>query len=164
METRCASDDWERILLLAPFSAADRLSLCLTLRLRLSVDLLVLQSDSDGKRTASPCPRPPVPPFNPLSLAPSLMSENGSTGTGSNNASRHEKSLGLLTTRFVSLLQDAKDGVLDLKVVSTVPFPRVSHPHVPVTANNEPGKDVDTSATAADPPVFPCFMVPMFFD
>jgi transcription factor E2F4/5 len=45
------------------------------------------------------------------------MSENGSTGNG-NNASRHEKSLGLLTTRFVSLLQDAKDGVLDLKVVS----------------------------------------------
>ena len=34
------------------------------------------------------------------------------------SASRHEKSLGLLTTRFVSLLQDAKDGVLDLKVVS----------------------------------------------
>lgn len=32
---------------------------------------------------------------------------------------RYEKSLGLLTTRFVSLLQKAKDGVLDLKVVST---------------------------------------------
>ena len=31
--------------------------------------------------------------------------------------SRHEKSLGLLTTKFVSLLQEAKDGVLDLKVV-----------------------------------------------
>lgn len=30
---------------------------------------------------------------------------------------RYEKSLGLLTTRFVSLLQKAKDGVLDLKVV-----------------------------------------------
>ncbi|XP_033115719.1 transcription factor E2F5-like [Anneissia japonica] len=29
--------------------------------------------------------------------------------------SRHEKSLGLLTTKFVTLLQDAKDGVLDLK-------------------------------------------------
>lgn len=40
------------------------------------------------------------------------MSDCGSS------ASRHEKSLGLLTTRFVSLLQDAKDGVLDLKVVS----------------------------------------------
>lgn len=32
--------------------------------------------------------------------------------------SRHEKSLGLLTTKFVTLLQEAKDGVLDLKVVS----------------------------------------------
>ena len=33
-------------------------------------------------------------------------------------SSRHEKSLGLLTTKFVTLLQEAKDGVLDLKVVS----------------------------------------------
>ena len=32
--------------------------------------------------------------------------------------SRFEKSLGLLTTRFVNLLQEADDGVLDLKVVS----------------------------------------------
>lgn len=32
--------------------------------------------------------------------------------------SRHEKSLGLLTTKFVNLLQEAKDGVLDLKIVS----------------------------------------------
>ena len=46
------------------------------------------------------------------------MSDAGS-GNGNNNASRHEKSLGLLTTRFVSLLQDAKDGVLDLKLVCT---------------------------------------------
>ncbi|KAF4022507.1 hypothetical protein G4228_014109 [Cervus hanglu yarkandensis] len=30
-------------------------------------------------------------------------------------SSRHEKSLGLLTAKFVSLLQEAKDGVLDLK-------------------------------------------------
>lgn len=36
-----------------------------------------------------------------------------------NAASRFEKSLGLLTTRFVNLLQEARDGVLDLKVVST---------------------------------------------
>lgn len=51
------------------------------------------------------------------------MSENGSVAgsTNGNNASRHEKSLGLLTTRFVSLLQDAKDGVLDLKQVSLRP-------------------------------------------
>lgn len=33
-------------------------------------------------------------------------------------SSRHEKSLGLLTTKFVSLLQEAQDGVLDLKAVS----------------------------------------------
>lgn len=33
---------------------------------------------------------------------------------------RYEKSLGLLTTRFVSLIQKAKDGVLDLKVVSII--------------------------------------------
>ncbi|XP_036690735.1 transcription factor E2F4 isoform X2 [Balaenoptera musculus] len=32
--------------------------------------------------------------------------------------SRHEKSLGLLTTKFVSLLQEAKDGVLDLKLTT----------------------------------------------
>jgi len=34
--------------------------------------------------------------------------------------SRHEKSLGLLTIKFVDLLQQAQDGVLDLKVVSVV--------------------------------------------
>lgn len=32
--------------------------------------------------------------------------------------SRFEKSLGLLTTRFVTLLQEAEEGILDLKVVS----------------------------------------------
>ncbi|XP_010877999.1 transcription factor E2F4 [Esox lucius] len=31
---------------------------------------------------------------------------------------RHERSLGLLTTKFVTLLQEAKDGVLDLKVAA----------------------------------------------
>lgn len=36
--------------------------------------------------------------------------------------SRFEKSLGLLTTRFVSLLQQAPEGVLDLKVVSKLIF------------------------------------------
>ncbi|XP_072765346.1 transcription factor E2F5 [Anoplolepis gracilipes] len=35
-----------------------------------------------------------------------------------NQQSRFEKSLGLLTTRFVTLLQKAKDGVLDLKVAA----------------------------------------------
>lgn len=39
-------------------------------------------------------------------------------GGGGGGSSRHEKSLGLLTTKFVSLLQEAKDGVLDLKAVS----------------------------------------------
>ncbi|KAM3838220.1 transcription factor E2F5 [Diretmus argenteus] len=34
--------------------------------------------------------------------------------------SRHEKSLGLLTTKFVSLLQEAEDGVLDLKVAADI--------------------------------------------
>ncbi|MEE6463651.1 hypothetical protein FKM82_005995 [Ascaphus truei] len=33
-------------------------------------------------------------------------------------SSRHEKSLGLLTSKFVSLLQEAKDGVLDLKAAA----------------------------------------------
>merc|ERR1711909_244290 len=32
--------------------------------------------------------------------------------------SRFEKSLGLLTTRFVTLLQEADDGILDLKVAA----------------------------------------------
>lgn len=44
------------------------------------------------------------------------MSDSG-FDLNSSSASRHEKSLGLLTTRFVSLLQDAKDGILDLKQV-----------------------------------------------
>lgn len=36
--------------------------------------------------------------------------------------SRFEKSLGLLTSKFVSLLQRAKGGVLDLKFVSMTTF------------------------------------------
>lgn len=40
---------------------------------------------------------------------------------GDHTPSRHEKSLGLLTTKFVTLLQEAKDGVLDLKVVNALP-------------------------------------------
>lgn len=36
----------------------------------------------------------------------------------SSGVSRHEKSLGLLTSRFVTLLQSAEDGILDLKAVS----------------------------------------------
>lgn len=59
-------------------------------------------------------------------LAETVSSSGGSLdgsggsggGSSSNSSSRHEKSLGLLTTKFVSLLQEAKDGVLDLKAVS----------------------------------------------
>ncbi|CAG4908383.1 unnamed protein product [Colias eurytheme] len=40
------------------------------------------------------------------------------TEIGGYSYKRYEKSLGLLTTRFVSLLQKAKDGVLDLKVAT----------------------------------------------
>ncbi|XP_053294383.1 transcription factor E2F5 [Pleuronectes platessa] len=39
-------------------------------------------------------------------------------GTVRSTPSRHEKSLGLLTMKFVGLLQEAKDGVLDLKVAA----------------------------------------------
>ena len=37
---------------------------------------------------------------------------------GTVSVSRHEKSLGLLTSKFVALLQTAEDGILDLKSVS----------------------------------------------
>ncbi|KAM7400344.1 hypothetical protein PAMA_004843 [Pampus argenteus] len=40
------------------------------------------------------------------------------TETVRSTPSRHEKSLGLLTMKFVSLLQETKDGVLDLKVAA----------------------------------------------
>ena len=36
---------------------------------------------------------------------------------------RHEKSLGLLTEKFVQLLKEAPDGVLDLKLVSSMYLP-----------------------------------------
>lgn len=38
--------------------------------------------------------------------------------TPGDSSSRFEKSLGLLTTKFVTLLQEADGGILDLKVVS----------------------------------------------
>lgn len=41
---------------------------------------------------------------------------NGSMHDGSSN--RQEKSLGILTTRFVTLLQEAPDGILDLKTAA----------------------------------------------
>jgi len=54
--------------------------------------------------------------------------------------SRYEKSLGLLTTRFVSLLQKAKDGVLDLKEVNSIRPPRqfkwIPAFHIPVKSTS----------------------------
>jgi len=44
----------------------------------------------------------------------------GSSTTGN----RHEKSLGLLTAKFVALLQSADDGILDLKAVGS-PYPSI---------------------------------------
>ncbi|CAB1325964.1 unnamed protein product [Coregonus sp. 'balchen'] len=45
-------------------------------------------------------------------------SMRSSLPNGGPASSRHEKSLGLLTIKFVTLLQEAKDGVLDLKVAA----------------------------------------------
>lgn len=64
--------------------------------------------------SAQPTPQaqaqpPPPPPGAPSSQPPAALAAG---------SSRHEKSLGLLTTKFVSLLQEAQDGVLDLKAVS----------------------------------------------
>uniref|UniRef100_A0A667X998 E2F transcription factor 5 n=1 Tax=Myripristis murdjan TaxID=586833 RepID=A0A667X998_9TELE len=46
-------------------------------------------------------------------MEPETMAESARS-----TSSRHEKSLGLLTMKFVSLIQEAKDGVLDLKVAA----------------------------------------------
>nr|XP_056710013.1 transcription factor E2F5 [Euleptes europaea] len=54
----------------------------------------------------------------PESVSSSTCSVEGAAGGGNGSSSRHEKSLGLLTTKFVSLLQEAKDGVLDLKAAA----------------------------------------------
>ncbi|XP_052574363.1 transcription factor E2F5 [Peromyscus eremicus] len=64
--------------------------------------------------SAQPTPQaqaqpPPPPPGAPSSQPPAALSAG---------SSRHEKSLGLLTTKFVSLLQEAQDGVLDLKAAA----------------------------------------------
>ena len=42
-------------------------------------------------------------------------------------AGRHEKSLGLLTTKFVELLQTAEGGILDLKKVRNIVTTRVAN-------------------------------------
>lgn len=58
------------------------------------------------------------PPSQPSQAQPPQQPPLPQLGGGGGGSSRHEKSLGLLTTKFVSLLQEAKDGVLDLKAVS----------------------------------------------
>lgn len=55
---------------------------------------------------------------------------NGSIGA----VSRHEKSLGLLTTKFVNLLQSSEGGILDLKHVS---YSIVSYSVITYNANVE---------------------------
>ncbi|XP_048214981.1 transcription factor E2F5 isoform X5 [Perognathus longimembris pacificus] len=59
-----------------------------------------------------PQPAQPAQPSQPSQPAQPLLAGLGG------GSSRHEKSLGLLTTKFVSLLQEAKDGVLDLKAAA----------------------------------------------
>ncbi|KAF6323234.1 E2F transcription factor 5 [Rhinolophus ferrumequinum] len=54
----------------------------------------------------------PAPPGQPQGPRPAQL------GGPAGGSSRHEKSLGLLTSKFVSLLQEAKDGVLDLKAAA----------------------------------------------
>lgn len=44
--------------------------------------------------------------------------ETGRSSPTHNGGGRHEKSLGLLTAKFVDLLQVAEGGVLDLKKVA----------------------------------------------
>lgn len=44
--------------------------------------------------------------------------EAGRSPPAQNGGGRHEKSLGILTAKFVDLLQVAEGGVLDLKTVS----------------------------------------------
>ncbi|XP_006880572.1 PREDICTED: transcription factor E2F5 [Elephantulus edwardii] len=65
------------------------------------------QAPPEPGQGQQPQPSQPQPPPQPQPL-----------GGGGGGSSRHEKSLGLLTTKFVSLLQEAKDGVLDLKAAA----------------------------------------------
>ncbi|KAK3546336.1 hypothetical protein QTP70_025668 [Hemibagrus guttatus] len=46
------------------------------------------------------------------------MAESSLAHAVPNGSSRHEKSLGLLAIKFVTLLQETKDGILDLKVAA----------------------------------------------
>lgn len=49
-------------------------------------------------------------------------SEKEDTGRSSPIAGRHEKSLGLLTAKFVEMLKNADGGLLDLKKVELPPY------------------------------------------
>ena len=49
-------------------------------------------------------------------------SEKEDAGRSSPISGRHEKSLGLLTAKFVEMLKNAEGGLLDLKKVSTPLF------------------------------------------
>ena len=53
-------------------------------------------------------------------------SEKEDAGRSSPIAGRHEKSLGLLTAKFVEMLKNADGGLLDLKKVSFLQ-PNTSH-------------------------------------
>ncbi|GAB1287387.1 Transcription factor E2F5 [Apodemus speciosus] len=64
--------------------------------------------------TSSAQPTPQAQAQPPPHGAPSSQPAAALAG----GSSRHEKSLGLLTTKFVSLLQEAQDGVLDLKAAA----------------------------------------------
>lgn len=50
----------------------------------------------------------------------SINEDNGNLNLSPQTMSRHEKSLGLLTSRFVTLLKSSKDGVLDLRMAASV--------------------------------------------
>lgn len=74
-----------------------------------------MMAAAEPTSSAQPTPQaqaqpPPPPPHGAPSSHQSAALAGGS--------SRHEKSLGLLTTKFVSLLQEAQDGVLDLKAAA----------------------------------------------
>lgn len=51
------------------------------------------------------------------------MSDSDCKGSPPPVTGRHEKSLGLLTSKFVELLQSSKGGILDLKKVSLLMEP-----------------------------------------
>ncbi|KPM04181.1 transcription factor E2F4-like protein [Sarcoptes scabiei] len=77
----------------------------------------------------SPVPSPSLSPLiqkNSSSMGKNFSNDldQRSVFSDSNNilfsSTRHEKSLGLLTTKFVKLLQDAKNGVLDLKSAADI--------------------------------------------